>query len=54
MDQNTDIYGRDVIRKTSVFDSQEVRHKNYPHIKSFIKVERMGFRGDKEYSQTLY
>ena len=47
-------HGRDVIRKTSVFDSQEVRHKNYPHIKSFIKVERMGFRGDKEYSQTLY
>ena len=47
-------HGRYVIRKISVFDGQEVGHKNYPHVKSFIKIERMGFRGDKEYSQTLY
>lgn len=47
-------HGRYVIRKISVFDGEEIGHKNYPHIKSFIKIERMGFRGDKEYNQTLY
>ena len=35
--------------------SQGRRHELWVVLtKSFIKVERMGFRGDKEYSQTLY
>jgi predicted transposase YbfD/YdcC len=47
-------HGRYVIRTTSVFNGQQIGHINYPHIKSFIKVERIGYRGDKEYNQTLY
>jgi predicted transposase YbfD/YdcC len=47
-------HGRYVVRKTSVFDGQQVQHKNYPHLQSFIKVERTGFRGNQEYEQTLY
>jgi predicted transposase YbfD/YdcC len=47
-------HGRYVIRKVSVFDGKKVQHKNYPHIRSFIKIERRGFRGNKEYNQTLY
>lgn len=47
-------HGRYVIRKASVFDSLHVNHKNYPHLRSFIEVERIGFRGNKEYHQTLY
>jgi predicted transposase YbfD/YdcC len=47
-------HGRNINRKISVFNGEEVGHVNYPHIKSFIKVERTGFRGNKEYSQTLY
>ncbi|MFM6464359.1 MAG: ISAs1 family transposase [Planktothrix sp.] len=47
-------HGRNISRKVSVFDSQNVNHKNYPHLQSFIEVERTGFRGDKEYNETLY
>jgi predicted transposase YbfD/YdcC len=47
-------HGRYVIRKVSVFDGQEVKQKNYPHVRSFIEIERIGFRGNKEYNQTLY
>jgi predicted transposase YbfD/YdcC len=47
-------HGRYVTRKVSVFDGQKVQHKNYPHIRSFIEIKRRGFRGNKEYNQTLY
>jgi predicted transposase YbfD/YdcC len=47
-------HGRYVIRRVSAFDSRHVNHENYPHLQSFIKVERVGFRGNKEYNQTLY
>jgi predicted transposase YbfD/YdcC len=47
-------HGRCVSRKVSVFDGQNVNSKNYPHRQSFIEVERKGFRGKKEYNETLY
>jgi predicted transposase YbfD/YdcC len=47
-------HGRCVTRKISVFDSKNVQHKNYPHLSSFIEVQRTGFRGNKEYNQILY
>lgn len=47
-------HGRYVIRTVSVFEGHRVKHKNYPHLRSFIKVERVGFRGNKEYNQILY
>ena len=47
-------HGRYVIRNISVFDSQHIEHENYPHLKSFAKFERIGFRGNQEYNQTLY
>ena len=47
-------HGRYAIRKISVFDGHHVNHKSYPHLRSFIEVKRTGFRGNKEYNQTLY
>jgi predicted transposase YbfD/YdcC len=47
-------HGRYVNRKVSVFDSKNIRHKNYPHIQSFIEVERTGRRNGQEYKETLY
>jgi predicted transposase YbfD/YdcC len=47
-------HGRYVIRKVSVFDSKNVHHKNYPHLQSFIEVERIGWRDNQEYQETLY
>lgn len=47
-------HGRYVIRNVSVFEGKHLYHENYPHIKSFVKVEKIGFRGNKEYNQTLY
>jgi predicted transposase YbfD/YdcC len=47
-------HGRYVIRNVAVFDGQHIYHENYPHLKSFIKVERSGFRGNKESNQILY
>jgi hypothetical protein len=47
-------HGRFVTRTLSVFDGDIVKHKNYPHLKSFIKVERSGKRGKKLYSKTVY
>lgn len=47
-------HGRYVIRKVSVFNGKNVNDNNYPHIQSFIKVERIGFRGEKEYKETIY
>jgi predicted transposase YbfD/YdcC len=47
-------HGRYIIRKISVFNGKNVRHKNYPHLESFIQVERIGFRGEKEYNETIY
>ena len=55
VDQSKDnSHGRYVIRNVSVFDGGHIYHENYPHLKSFVKVERIGFRGNKEYNQTLY
>ena len=47
-------HGRKVTRKVSVYEGQSVGHQNYPHLQSFIKVERQGIRGKKEYQETLY
>ena len=42
------------MRKISVFKAEKIKHKNYPHIQSFIKVERTGLRGNKKSEETLY
>ena len=47
-------HGRYVRRKISVFNGKKVKNKNYPHLQSFIEVKRIGFRGKKEYNETLY
>jgi predicted transposase YbfD/YdcC len=47
-------HGRYVIRTVSVFNGKNVNHKNYPHLQSFIQVERIGFRGEKEDNETIY
>ncbi|MBS9771187.1 hypothetical protein [Trichodesmium erythraeum] len=33
--------------KISVFKAENIKQKKYPHIQSFIKVERTGLRGKK-------
>lgn len=47
-------HGRTVTRKVSVYEGQSVGHQNYPHLQSFMKVERQGIRGKKAYQETLY
>ena len=47
-------HGREIQRKISVFAGEKVQHKNYPHLQSFIKVERQGRRENKKYNETLY
>jgi len=47
-------HGRYIIRTISVFNGKNVQQKNYPHLQCFIKVERTGFRGEKEYNETIY
>jgi predicted transposase YbfD/YdcC len=47
-------HSRKITRKISVFDGEIVKHKNYPHLKSFIKVIRSGNRGKKPYEETVY
>lgn len=47
-------HGRAIQRKISVFAGEKVQQKNYPHLQSFITVERQGRRGNKEYNETLY
>ena len=42
------------MRKISVFKAEKIKHKNYPHIQSFIKVERTGIRGNKKSEETSY
>ena len=42
------------MRKISVFKAEKIKHKNYPHIQSFIKVEITGLRGNKKSEETLY
>ena len=42
------------MRKISVFKAEKIKHKNYPHIQSFIKVERTGLGGNKKSEETLY
>ena len=42
------------MRKISVFNAEKIKHKNYPHIQSNIKVERTGLRGNKKSEKTLY
>ena len=42
------------MRKISVFKAEKIKHKNYPHIQSFIKVGRTGLRGNKKSEETLY
>lgn len=46
--------GRNINRKVSVFDSQNINQENYTHAQSFIKVERQGFRGREEYKEEIY
>jgi len=40
--------------KISVFKADKIKHKNYPHIQSFIKIEKTGLRGNKKSEETLY
>ena len=40
--------------KITVFKAEKIKHKNYPHIQSFIKVGRTGLRGNKKSEETLY
>ena len=47
-------HGRKIKRKILVFDGGLIKHRNYPHIKSFIKVIRSGKRGKKPYQETIY
>lgn len=47
-------HGRKIKRKILVFDGLIVKHRNYPHLKSFIKVIRSGKRGKKSYKETVY
>ena len=42
------------MRKISVFKAEKIKHKNYPHIQSFIKVGRTGLRVNKKSKGTLY
>ena len=42
------------MRKISVFKAEKIKHKNYPHIQSFIKAERTGIRGNKKSEETFY
>ena len=42
------------MRKISVFKAEKIKHKNYPHIQSFIKVERTGLRWNKKSEATFY
>jgi predicted transposase YbfD/YdcC len=42
------------MRKISVFKAEKIKHKNYPHIQSFIKVERTGLRRNKKSEATFY
>ena len=42
------------MRKISVFKAEKIKHKNHPHIQSFIKVGRTGLRGNKKSEETLY
>ncbi|NES87157.1 MAG: ISAs1 family transposase [Moorea sp. SIO2B7] len=55
VDQQKELnHGRKIKRKISVYDGKKVKHKNYPHLQSFLKVERLRLRGNKEYNETLY
>jgi predicted transposase YbfD/YdcC len=47
-------HGRKITRKTSVFINKSIRHKSCPKFQSFIKVERSGTRGIKDYQETVY
>jgi predicted transposase YbfD/YdcC len=47
-------HSRQITRKISVFSGEIVKHQNYPHLKSFIKVIRNGKRGEKKYEETVY
>jgi predicted transposase YbfD/YdcC len=42
------------MRRISVFKAEKIKHKNYPHIQSFIKVERTGLRRNKKSEETFY
>ena len=42
------------MRKISVFKAKKIKHKNYPHIQSFIKVESTGLRRNKKSEETFY
>ena len=42
------------MRKICVFKVGKIKYKNYPHIQSFIKVERTGIRGNKKSEETSY
>jgi hypothetical protein len=42
------------MRKISLFKAEKIKHKNYPHIQSFIKVERTGLRRNKKSEETFY
>lgn len=47
-------HGRNITRKTSVFMNKNICHKSCPKFQRFIKVERSGIRGVKDYQETVY
>lgn len=51
---NDSSHGRKIKRKVSVFANQNIQHKCWPHLKSYIQVERSGNRGEKDYQETAY
>ncbi|MGK7925684.1 MAG: ISAs1 family transposase [Spirulina sp.] len=53
--QKTDgCHGREVTRTVSVFNAESLGNEKYPHIVSVIRINRKGWRGKKEWDETLY
>ncbi|MGK7927650.1 MAG: hypothetical protein AB4290_20825 [Spirulina sp.] len=47
-------HGREVTRTVSVFNAESLGNEKYPHIVSVIRINRKGWRGKKEWDETLY
>lgn len=47
-------HGRQVKRRVSVFNPENLREQKYPNLASVIQVKRKGWRGRKEWDETLY
>lgn len=47
-------HGRTLTRTVSVFTSEKLRNPKHPNLQSLIRIKRKGWRGSKEYQETLY